>query len=93
VRVVVAVTPLLIGGLVARHHPEQPQKVFGSLELVLSERGAHEEAGHHRLADVADADDMAQAPVGEADPDDALDHRLVLADQLRSRALVARAHL
>ena len=52
----------------------------------------HEEAGHHRLADVGPVEPAVQPRVAQPHPHLAADHRLVALDQLARRLIVAGAN-
>ena len=78
----------LVGQLVPRHGRQQPEELVGGVQFILAERGADEEAGHDRLADVHRVEHPAEPRVDQADPGRPADHRLVPADQLGRRPLV-----
>src|SRR5208283_5089681 len=82
----------LIGELVPGHRREQFQELVGRVQLVLPERGADEEAGHDRLADVHRVEHTAEPRVNQPDPRRAADHRLVPPDQLGRCLRVPRAN-
>ena len=81
----------LAGQLVPRHRRQQLEQLVGRLQLILPQRGADEEARHHRLADVHRVEQPVQPGVHQPDPRRPADRRLVSPDQLGRRLLVAVA--
>jgi len=79
------------GQLVAGHRAQQLQQVLRRLQVELSQGGAGEEAGQHRLTDVHRVEDAAQAGVAQLHPHRPPDVRLVLPHQFLGGRRVAAA--
>ena len=88
----VALRRLLLAGVVdqllAAHRRQEPEQLRRLLDLVLAERGADEEAGEDRLADVHRVEEASEPGIDEPDARLAADRRLVEPDQLPRRRLV-----
>ena len=87
-----AVPPLLLGQLVPGHDHQQSQQLVGLLEVILARGRPHEEAGHHRLADVGPVESAVEPRIAQPHSHLAADDRLVALDQLTGRLVVAGAN-
>ncbi len=86
-----AVPSCLVGQFTAGQGHQQPDQLVGPLQVELAGRRPHEEAGHHRLADVVAVEPAVQSRLPQPDPHHAAHHRPVALQQLVGGPIIASA--